>query len=93
MHLTIEACDERGGFDYMADFLANIFGNILNIVVFISHVIIVLFRNAILLAFVLSFFYGLFKLCQYGWVNLRRRGVRREESESAPEDGPKNGGA
>jgi hypothetical protein len=74
----------------MADFLANIFGNLLNFVVFISHVIIILFRNAILLAFVLSFFYGLYKLGQYGWGQLRRRGVRREPGQSAPEDEPKN---
>jgi hypothetical protein len=77
----------------MGDFLASIIGNLLNFVVFISHVVIILFRNAILIAFILAFFYGLFRLCQSGWRYVRGLGGRREPSQSVAEDKPKNGGA
>ena len=76
----------------MSDILGIIVGNIVNFVGVLAHLIHVLFRNFILLAFVLAFFYGLFRLCQNGWRKLRGPGAGQEHSDSAPEDETNHGG-
>jgi len=59
----------------MSDILGIIIGNIVNFAGVLAHLIHVLFRNFILLAFVLAFFYGLFRLCLNGWRKLRGHGA------------------
>ncbi len=76
----------------MSDILGIIIGNIVNFVGVLAHLIHVLFRNFILLAFVLAFFYGLFRLCLNGWRKLRGHGDGQEHPDSAPEDEAKHGG-
>lgn len=79
-----------GGFDYMADFLGMILGNIVNLVAFISHLVIVFFRNFVFFAFILAFFYGIYRLCRVGLDKFRGRGKPQEQP--APGDEVKNGG-
>ena len=77
----------------MVDFLAFIFGSLLNIVRYISHAVIVVFHNVVLLAVIVAFLYGIFRLCRSGVQRLRRlRGgdpPERSAPEDKPEDGPK----
>lgn len=69
----------------MGNFFSIIIGNLLNFVRFVSHAIIVLFHNAVLLAFVLAFFYGIFLLFRHGWA--RFRGLwAHPKPPSAPQD-------
>lgn len=76
----------------MFDFFSYIVGSLVNIVQYISHGVIVLFRNFVLLAVIFMFLYGIFRACQYGFQQLRhlRRGSPLEQSapKDAPEDGP-----
>ncbi len=76
----------------MSDILGIIIGNIVNFVEILAHLIHVLFRNFILLAFVLAFFYGLFRLCLNGWRKLRGPRAGQEHPDSAAEDEAKHGG-
>lgn len=76
----------------MFDFFSSIIGSLLSIVQSISHGVIVLFRNFILLAVIFMFLYGVFRACQYGFQQLRhlRRGSPPEQSapKDKPDDGP-----
>ena len=74
----------------MADLFGFIIGSLFNIVIFISHLIIVLFRNAVLLAFAGAFFYGIFRLGQYAWRWLRGSRAMPAHTEPAPDDVTKN---
>ena len=76
----------------MSDILGIIIGNIVNFVGVLAHLIHVLFRNFILLAFVLAFFYGLFRLCLNGWRKLRGPRAGQEHPDFAAEDEAKHGG-
>jgi hypothetical protein len=75
----------------MAAFFGSIVGNIVNFIMALSHAFNILFRNFILLAFILAFLYGLFRLGQNGWQYLRGRRPQ-DEPGSTPEDQTKNGG-
>jgi hypothetical protein len=76
----------------MYDFFSYIVGSLLNIVEYISHGVIVLSRNLILLAVIFTFLYGIFRVCQIGWQKLRH--LRREgppeqgAAKDKPDDGP-----
>jgi hypothetical protein len=76
----------------MSDFFGYIFGSLLGIVQYISHGVIVLFRNFVLLAVIFTFLYGIFRVCQIGWQRLRhlRRGGPSEQGapKDKPEDSP-----
>jgi hypothetical protein len=76
----------------MFDFFSYIVGSLVDIVRYISHAIIVVFHNVVLLAVVVAFLYGIFRLCQYGWQQLRhlRGGGPPDQSASKdkPDDGP-----
>ena len=74
----------------MFDFFSSIFGSLLNFVQYISHIVIVLFRNGILLIFVVAFLYGIFRLCRYGWQQLRRLRSAGPPGPGAPEDKPED---
>ncbi len=75
----------------MLDFFSYIVGSLLDIVRYISHAVIVLFHNIVLLAVVVAFLYGIFRLCRYGFQQLRHfRGGGRPE-RSAPKDTPEDG--
>ena len=75
----------------MAAFFGSIVGHIVNFIMVLSHAFNILFRNFILLAFILAFFYGLFRLGQNGWRYLRGK-RSQDEPGSAPGDQTKNGG-
>ena len=55
----------------MFDFISYIVGSLVDIVRYISHAVIVVFHNVVLLAVVVAFLYGIFRLCRYGWQQLR----------------------
>jgi hypothetical protein len=76
----------------MSDLLGLVVGNIVNFIAILAHYINILFRNFILLAFVLAFFYGLFRLGLNGWRFLRGRGARQDPPGAAPQDPSANGG-
>ncbi|HXW71658.1 MAG TPA: hypothetical protein VEK34_09475 [Methylocella sp.] len=63
-------------------FLSSAIGHFVNFIVMLSHAVNVLLRNFILIAFVLAFAYGIFRLAQNGWRYLRGRPM-----DSAPRDG------
>jgi ABC-type amino acid transport system permease subunit len=88
----ILAFNRRWDFAPMYYFFSYIIGSLLNIVQYISHGVIVLFRNFVLLAVIFMFLYGIFRVCQIGWQKLwhLRRGSPREQSapKDKPEDGP-----
>jgi hypothetical protein len=75
----------------MLDFLGYIFGSLLYIVKYISHAVIVLFHNVVLLAVVVAFLYGIFRLCRYGWQQLRYLRGGGPPKQSAPKDKPEDG--
>lgn len=75
----------------MMDFFASIIGHIVNFIVILGHAANIVFRNFVLLAFVLAFLWGIFRLCQNGWHYLRRRNSP-ETHQSAPGDPTHNGG-
>jgi hypothetical protein len=76
----------------MFEFFSYIVGFILDIVRYISHAVIVVFHNVVLLAVVVAFLYGIFRLCRYGLLQLRHlRGggpPERRAPKDTPEDGP-----
>jgi hypothetical protein len=73
----------------MADFFGMILGNIVNFVAFISHLVILIFRNFVFFAFILAFFYGIYRLLRVGFDKLR--GLRTPPEPPAAGDGVKNG--
>jgi hypothetical protein len=75
----------------MFDFFSYIIGSFVDIVRYISHAVIVLFHNVVLLAVVVAFLYGIFRLCQYGLQQLRRLGGGGPPGQSAPKDKPEDG--
>lgn len=77
----------------MADFLGSLVGHFVNFIVVISHAFNILFRNFVLLAFVVAILFGFFRLGQKGWRYLRGQGSRQDQSLSAPKDELKDGGA
>ena len=74
----------------MFDFFSYIVGSLLDIVRYISHSVIVLFHNVVLLAVVVAFFYGIFRLCRYGWEQLRHLRGRGPPEQTAPKDKPED---
>jgi hypothetical protein len=74
----------------MFDFFSYIVGSLLDIVRYISHAIIVLFHNVVLLAVVVAFLYGIFRLCWYGWQQLRHLRGGGPPEQSAPNDKPED---
>ena len=76
----------------MFDFFSYLVGSLVDIVRYISHAVIVVFHNVVLLAVIVAFFYGIFRLCRYGVQYLwhLRGGAPPEQSapKHNPEDGP-----
>jgi hypothetical protein len=75
----------------MFDFFSYIVGSFVDIVRYISHAIIVVFHNVVLLAVVVAFLYGIFRLCGYGWQQLRHLRGAGPPEQSAPKDKPGDG--
>jgi hypothetical protein len=75
----------------MYDFFSYIIGSLLNIVQYISHGVIVLFRNFVLLAVIFTFLYGIFRVCQIGWQKLWHLRGGGPPEQSAPKDKPGDG--
>jgi hypothetical protein len=75
----------------MFDFFSYIVGSLMEIVRYISHAVMVLFHNVVLLAVVVAFFYGIFRLCQVGWQQLRHLRGGGPPEPSTPKDKPENG--
>jgi hypothetical protein len=76
----------------MIDFFGWIVGSIVNIVAYISHLVIVLFRNFVFFAFIAAFCWGIFRLGQNGVRYFRGRGAKPEHSDITPEDEAEKGG-
>lgn len=76
----------------MLDFFNYIVASLVDSIQYISHAFKILFRNIVLLAFVVAFLYGIFRLCWYGWQRLRHLRGGGPPEQSAPkdtlEDGP-----
>ena len=75
----------------MFDFFSYIVGSLVDIVRYISHAVIVVFHNVVLLAVVVAFLYGIFRLCRYGWQQLRRLRGGGPPDKNAPKDKPEDG--
>jgi hypothetical protein len=75
----------------MFDFISYIVGSLVDIVRYISHAVIVVFHNVVLLAVVVAFLYGIFRLCRYGWQQLRYLLGGGRPEQSAPKDKPEDG--
>jgi hypothetical protein len=75
----------------MFDFFSYIVGSLVDIVRYISHAVIVLFHNVVLLAVVIAFLYGIFRLCRYSLQQLRRLLGGGPPKRSAPKDKPGDG--
>jgi len=75
----------------MFDFFSYIVGSLVDIVRYVSHAVIVLFHNVVLLAVVVAFLYGIFRLCRYGLQQLRHLLGRGPPERSAPKDKPGDG--
>ncbi|MGB6177422.1 MAG: hypothetical protein WBF43_14055 [Methylocella sp.] len=75
----------------MFDFFSYIVGSLLDIVRYISHAIIVVFHNVVLLAVVVAFLYGIFRLCRHGLHQLRHLRGGGPPGQSAPKDRPEDG--
>ncbi len=75
----------------MFDFFSYIVGYLLDIIRYISHGVIVVFHNVVLLAVIVAFFYGIFRLCQIGWQQLRHWRGRGPPDQSAPKNMPEDG--
>ena len=75
----------------MLNFFGYIVSSLVDIVQYISHAAVVLFRNGVLLAFVAAFLYGIFRLCRYGWLQLRHLRGGAPPEQSAPKDKPEDG--
>jgi hypothetical protein len=75
----------------MFEFFSYIVGSLVDIVRYISHAVIVVFHNVVLLAVIVAFFYGIFRLCRYGLQQLRHLRVGGLPGQSAPKDTPEDG--
>ena len=74
----------------MFDFISYIVGSLVDIVRYISHAVIVVFHNVVLLAVVVAFLYGIFRLCRYGWQQLRHLRGGGPPEQTAPKDTPED---
>jgi hypothetical protein len=75
----------------MYDFLSYIVGSLLDIVRYVSHGVIVVFHNVVLLAVIVAFLYGIFRLFRYGWQQLWHLRGGGQPGQSAPKDKPEDG--
>jgi hypothetical protein len=75
----------------MFDFFSYIVGSLVDIVRYISHAVIVVFHNVVLLAVVAAFLYGIFRLCRVGVQKLRHLRGGGPPGKSAPKDTPEDG--
>jgi hypothetical protein len=75
----------------MFDFFSYIVGSLVDIVRYISHAVIVVFHNVVLLAVVVAFLYGIFRLCRLGVQQLRHLRGGGPPDKSAPKDKPEDG--
>jgi hypothetical protein len=75
----------------MLDFFSYIFGSLVDIVRYSSHAVMVVFHNVVLLAVVVAFLYGIFRLCRYGWQQLRHLRGGGPPDKNAPKDKPEDG--
>jgi hypothetical protein len=75
----------------MFDFFSYIVGTLLDIIRYISHGVIVVFHNVVLLAVIVAFFYGIFRLCRYGFMQLQHLLGGGRPEQSAPKDTPEGG--
>ncbi|HET6374872.1 MAG TPA: hypothetical protein VFF88_02385 [Methylocella sp.] len=77
----------------MLETLGSLIGSLLNIVGSLSHLIIIIFRNLLLLGIVLAAvfgaFYGVYKLFQAGYRSLLEM-TGKKPSQAPPEDKPKD---
>ena len=74
----------------MFGFFSYIVGSLVDIVRFISHAVIVVFHNVVLLAVVVAFLYGIFRLCRYGLQYLWHLRGGGPPGQSAPKDKPED---
>ena len=74
----------------MVDFFSYIVGSLVDIVRYISHAVMVVFHNVVLLAVIGAFLYGIFRLCRAGLRNLRRLRGGGPPGQGAPEDRPED---
>jgi len=70
----------------MFDFFSYIVGSLVDIVRYISHAVIVVFHNVVLLAVIVAFLYGIFRLCRYGLQQLRHLRSGGPSDKSPPKD-------
>ena len=70
----------------MFDFFSYIVGSLVDIIRYISHAVIVVFHNVVLLAVIVAFLYGIFRLCRYGLLQLRHLRSGGPSDTSAPKD-------
>lgn len=75
----------------MLDFFNYIVGSIVDIIRYVSHAIIVVFHNVVLLAVIFAFLYGIFRLFRAGWLRLRYFRSGGPPGQSAPENKPEDG--
>ena len=75
----------------MFDFISYIVGSLVDIIRYISHAVIVVFHNVVLLAVVVAFLYGIFRLFRYGLQQLRYLRGGGPPEQSAPKDKPEDG--
>jgi hypothetical protein len=76
----------------MSGLLGFLVGSIVNFITYISHLVIILFRNFVFFAFIAAFLWGVFRLCQNGVRYFRGRGATPEHSDITPEDEAEKGG-
>ncbi|MGH6843494.1 MAG: hypothetical protein ACRECU_01980 [Methylocella sp.] len=87
----ILAFDRREDFNHMIEFLSYIVGSLVEFIRYISHAVRVVFHNVVLLAVIVAFFYGIFRLCWYGLHQLRHLRGRGPPDQSAPKNTPEEG--
>jgi hypothetical protein len=87
----IYAFNRRQDFNHMFGFFSYIVGSLVDIVRYISHAVIVVFHNVVLLAVVVAFLYGIFRLCRYGLQYLWHLHAGGSPGQSAPKDKPEDG--
>jgi hypothetical protein len=84
------AFNRRQDFSHMFGFFSYIVGSLVDIVRYISHAVIIVFHNVVLLAVVVAFLYGIFRLCRYGLQYLWRLRGGGPPGQSAPKDKPED---
>lgn len=76
----------------MPDSLGSVFGVLISSFKAVSHILVLLMHNGLLIAIAVALLYGIFKLGRSAVRQLRRApGEQPEESHSAPKDTPENG--